>query len=355
MTHRRGFLQGLAAAALTPVTGWAAVGAPDFLSSGQRAGGQNHLFGLTAQGEILFEIPLPARGHAGAAHPQRAEAVAFARRPGTFAIVLDCRTGREITRLQTPEGHHFYGHGVFSRDGTRLFTTENNYEAAAGRIGVWDVSRGYTRIGSFASGGVGPHDMMLMPGGQMLVVANGGIETHPETGRTKLNLPDMQPNLSYLSLSGAIEQQVMLPAALRQNSIRHLDLRRDGMVAMGLQWQGDQGARPAMVALHQRGAGLRLVPDEGRLLNYYVGSVRFLAEGAQLCVTSPRGGCALIYDLAGTLIRRIEAPDVCGLGRAGAALTLTTGTGEIRDLSGQRARHDIAWDNHLVDLRRDAS
>ena len=37
------------------------------------------------------------------------------------------------------EGRHFFGHGVFSPDGKLLYATENDFEAARGVIGVYDV------------------------------------------------------------------------------------------------------------------------------------------------------------------------------------------------------------------------
>ena len=152
MATRRGFLAGLLAAGMAPRATWAGLGSPAFLSAGKAPDGSYLLAGLNAGGEILFRLPLPARGHAAAAHPHRAEAVAFARRPGRFADVIDCRDGGVRTRITPPDGHHFYGHGCFSPDGTRLFTTENDFENARGIIGVWEASAtGYRRIGHFAS------------------------------------------------------------------------------------------------------------------------------------------------------------------------------------------------------------
>ncbi len=123
MTNRRHFLAGLVATGLVPMRGWAAVGAPDFLAAALFPDDSYRLVGLAVDGDIQFSLPLPARGHAAAAHPSRAQAVAFARRPGTFAVVIDCAAGAEIARLKAPEGRHFYGHGVFSADGSQLFTT----------------------------------------------------------------------------------------------------------------------------------------------------------------------------------------------------------------------------------------
>ena len=154
-------------------------------------------FGRVAgKGAITFRIDLPGRGHAAAAHPNRPEAIAFARRPGTFAIILDCLSGKPVNLVEAPPNRHFCRHGAYSADGELLFTTENDFSQSLGVVGVWDASKGYVRIGEMSSGGVGPHDMHLMADGQTLVVANGGIETHPDSGRTKLNLQTMRPNLS---------------------------------------------------------------------------------------------------------------------------------------------------------------
>ena len=122
MTSRRGFLAGLLAAGLTPAVTWADVGAPRYLSAAKTPDGSFRLFGLSAQGQPVFDLPLPGRGHAAAAHPTRAEAVAFARRPGTFAHVIDCSTGQVIAELHSPEGRHFMGHGAFDLAGDLLLT-----------------------------------------------------------------------------------------------------------------------------------------------------------------------------------------------------------------------------------------
>ena len=43
-----------------------------------------------------------------------------------------------------------------------------------------------------------PHEAILLADGKTLAVANGGIETHIETGREKLNLDFMQPSLALV-------------------------------------------------------------------------------------------------------------------------------------------------------------
>lgn len=200
---------------------------------------------------MRFEIPLPARGHAAAAHPSRPQAVAFARRPGTFALVIDCASGRLLSTLACPEGRHFYGHGAYSRAGDLLYTTENDFTKGTGRIGIWDVAAGYARVGEIASGGIGPHDIRRLPGSDTLIVANGGIDTHPDSGRAKLNIPTMAPNLTYIEAERIVEQAA-LPSALHKNSIRHLAVGPGGEVALGMQWQSETPVE-ALVGLHRRG------------------------------------------------------------------------------------------------------
>ncbi|UWQ48756.1 DUF1513 domain-containing protein [Leisingera caerulea] len=358
MTSRRGFLAGLMAASLAPQASWASAGSPAFLSAGRDAGGAFLLAGLTETGEILFRHPLPGRGHAAAAHPRRPEAVAFARRPGRFADVIDCRSGAAIARLEPPAGHHFYGHGIFSPDGSRLFTTENDYETARGVIGVWDAADGYRRIGAFSSGGIGPHDMALRRGAPGLVVANGGIETHPDSGRAKLNLPSMRPNLSYLSFEGGIQEQMELPRELHLNSIRHLAVRADGTVGFAMQWQGDPGEQVPTAGLHRPGTAPRLMAeDDARVLNMngYGGSVAFSDDGTRIGVTSPRGGVLQVMDtVSGALLREYRMRDVCGLAPSAGGFTASTGSGQVFAISdtGQHRLHraDLAWDNHLIPL-----
>lgn len=356
MATRRSFITGMLAAGLVPNPTWADVGSPAYLSAGMKPDGNFVLCGLTGDGAISFERALPARGHAAAAHPARPEAVAFARRPGTYAIVLDCTNGHQKARLNAPVGRHFYGHGAFSADGQLLFTTENDFENAQGVVGIWDVKAGYKRIGEFWSGGVGPHDIKSMPDRDVLVVANGGIETHPETGRTKLNIPTMHPNLSYLSLDGSILEQVTLGAALRKNSIRHLAVAKDGLVAFAMQWQGDISEHPPVLGWHRQGGRFQLSlagADENRKMAGYAGSVAISEESHAVAITSPRGGTIQIFDLQNRTLRsQIEMGDVCGVAPCEQGFFATNGLGTVLfEAANGRSKtksHGLSWDNHIV-------
>ena len=349
MASRRSFIAGLLATSLMPKPTWADAGSPAFLSAAMKPDRSHVLCGLDADGSIKFEIALPDRGHAAAAHPTTPEAVAFARRPGTYAIVLDCRTGQTKARLEAPVGRHFYGHGTFSADGDLLFTTENDYEAEAGIIGIWDVQDDYLRIGEFSSGGIGPHDIELMPDGKTLVVANGGIETHPETGRSKLNLPAMRSNLSYLALDGVIEAQVELAPEHQRNSIRHLAVSHRGDVAFAMQWQGDLTDDLPLRGVHSlRRQHLKFYVEASvRGMQGYLGSIAFNSDTNQIATTSPRSGIVQVFGSNG-LIKNSNMPDVCGVAVSGCGFIVTTGMGVVRAPETGNTKYEVAWDNHLI-------
>ena len=190
---------------------------PLYLSARAEAGGGFRVSGFAADGASLFDLPLPGRGHSFAVRPGGREAVQFARRPGGFALVLDLARGAIARPVKAPPDRHFYGHGVFSRDGRLLYATESDFENERGVIGIYDAERGYKRQGELPSHGIGPHEIALLSDGETLVVANGGIATHPDLPRVKLNLPTMAPSLCFVDRgSGALRRDHRRLRAARQ-------------------------------------------------------------------------------------------------------------------------------------------
>jgi hypothetical protein len=350
MTSRRAFLAGLTglAAAGLPGQTWADIGRPAFLAAGKTA--QGHvLHGLSRQGKSLFDLPLPARGHAACAHPSHAVAVAFARRPGVFAFVLDCANGAVLHRLDPPPGRQFNGHGAFTADGSVLMTSEVVAQGSAGRIGLWETQN-FRRIGEWDSGGIGPHDIKLLRDGR-LAVANGGIQTDP-ADRAKLNLETMRPNLTILS-QGRIADQVTLGPDYRQNSIRHLALL-PGRIAFALQWQGDTANPVPLLGLWTPGQPPQLcaVPDAmGRAMKGYAGSIAVAA--GRIAVTSAPGGVVMVFDDQGRYLDSQFRADLCGVAPDGAGFVVTDGLGAAWRLDRGLTlldRRAVAWDNHLIAL-----
>jgi uncharacterized protein len=346
--QRRAFLASLAAAC-TPRLTWADVGQPAFLAAGKE-GESFVLHGLAADGQSLFQIPLPARGHAAAAHPAHAEAVAFARRPGTFALVIDCATGAIRHRLTPPEGLQFNGHGAYSADGALLMTSEVVADTSEGRIGLWDTTS-YRRLTDWPSHGIGPHDIKRLPDGR-LAVANGGIQTDP-VDRTKLNLATMRPNLTLLAEDGAFLDQIEL-THLPQNSIRHLALTKD-RIAFAMQWEGDPAEPVPLLGIWTPGETPKLCepkPEDSLSMQGYAGSIA--ATDTRILITSPKGGAAMLFATDGTPIATHHRADLCGVAAQVDGFTVTDGMGAIwaADAAGLTllTSAETQWDNHLIPL-----
>jgi uncharacterized protein len=363
---RRAFLSGLAGSLLVGLGFRAAIarGNAGPLYVGCRADDVERYFatGFHADGRVVFDIPLAGRGHGAAFRPAPAQCVVFARRPGTFAVVIDLERGEALRRIDAAPGRHFYGHGAFAPDGRHLFTSENDFEAGRGVIGIRDADDGYRQIGEFASHGVGPHEVALMPDGATLVAANGGIRTHPDNDRAMLDLDTMQPSLAYLDLAnGRLRDAFGLAPELHRLSIRHLAVNGDGMVAVAMQYEGSKRDRVPLVGVHAGGA-IRLLeppPPIERRMRHYAGSIAFDRGGRLLAVSCPRGNLITFWNArTGGLIDQVEVVDGCGVAPAEepGGFVITSGRGEVLrvdPLRGKRAplavagQSATAWDNHL--------
>ncbi len=329
-----------------------------FATAFQRRDGGYGVAVLSERRELVHAVALPERGHDVAFDPVSGRSVVFARQPGTFMTVFDHAGRSAPVTVASVEGRHFYGHGVFSPDGTLLYATENDFDNAAGVVGVYDARDGFTRIGEFATRGVGPHEMALLGDGRTLAIANGGIETHPDFGRAKLNIATMKPSFVLVDrLTGDVLEKHELPPALHQLSIRHMDVDADGTVWFGCQYEGPASERPPLVGMARRGDEIAMLdmPGEDLLgLRNYVGSVAANREAGLVAVSSPQGNSLAIIDTRARRLREVRRlVEVCGIAPEGADYLVSTGTGELVDGGGSATTFaDYAWDNHI--LRIDA-
>lgn len=341
-----------------------AAAAPLWFGTRLDTAGQAFATAFDGEGRAAIDLPLPARGHGIAVSPDRRSAIVMGRRPGTFALAVDVSSGRVLARFAPPEGRHFCGHAVFSADGRRLFATETDWEGERGLIGVYDAAAGFARLAEWDSGGLDPHDVRLLPGGERIIVANGGILTHPDAPGAKLNLDEMDSSLSLIDLgTGAIERQWRLDPALFQLSIRHLVVGRDGAVAFVMQYEGPASDAVPLAGLLAPGGSLRLLdmPRE-RLsdLRQYCGSAAADSAGEIFGMTSPRGGQAAFFRFAdGAWLGSRPLSDVCPIAADPAApgrFYVAGGHGGIEEVTPERSERSLStplaksalWDNHMA-------
>ena len=305
---------------------------------------------VSERGEIVGRTALPARSHGMAFSPVTGRLVAFARRPGTFAMVTDPLGKAEPVVISAPEGRHFYGHGAFSPNGRLLYASENDFDGNRGTIGIYDAADNFRRIGEFEAHGIGTHDMSVSDDGSMLVIANGGIETHPDFGRTKLNLDRMEPSLVLLDArDGRLIQKHTLPPSLSQLSTRHIALADGGRIWFACQWEGPRNARPPLVGQLARGEDLRFVPLPERVtdgLANYVGAIAVNRRDGMVGLTSPKGGLAVSLNArTGEVVREQAIVDAAGIAPSNTGFAVSSYRGSFND-----GRSPVAWDQHIVRL-----
>ncbi len=330
-----------------------------FASAARRGDGAFAIVLLTEDGAIVRDIPLSARGHDIALDAASGRAVAFARRPGTFAVAFETAQAREPVIFNADEGRHFYGHGAFSRDGRLLYVSENDIAGARGVIGIYDVAAGYRKIGEHASYGLGPHEIILLADGKTLAVANGGLDTVPEAARENLNLDAMEPSLTFVdAASGVLRAKHTLPTDLRRLSLRHIAADHDGHVWFGGQWEGELTSAPQLIGSAGMDRALRLMtpPDTGAVdLKGYIGSVAASRDGRFIAASAPKAGRIVYIDVASGMITAGSLlKDVCGLACDDVAdFAATSGFGALRHervggpIVSAAEIAGLAFDNHL--------
>lgn len=304
--NRRQFLVGGAALGAAGAAGWliqhSLMPPPEgvLFSAFEDLPGNQYVGGLVLPEGRVFGQRIPVRAHGNAIDPLNAGRVLFfARRPGTEAFEFDLRTQQVRLIFRTDAGRHLAGHGLFSRAGDVVFTPEHDYETPRGVIGIRDA-RDFRLLGELGTAGLDPHEIAWLPDGRTLIVANGGIMTHPRTFRRKLNIASMDPSLCLIdAASGRVIEQLRLPDQLL--SIRHLAITSAGVVAAGLQYEGEPAQAPSVVGLYRPGEGFRLlaVPAAARAqVNGYVASIAISETAGVIAAACPMGAGVARWDLA---------------------------------------------------------
>ena len=358
----------LAALAGLPVLGAvpaAAAARPVVVTTALLSTGGFGIVGIAANGAMSFVEPLPDRGHGVVPRPGGDDVAVVARRPGRFGYVVARGTGAVRAVLDLPDTRHYYGHAAYSADGRLFYTTENAFDEDRGVLGVWDAADGYRRVGEIDSAGIGPHEVRRAADDGALWVANGGILTHPDSGRIKLNVPTMEPTLARVAPGAtAAERVLVLPADMHKLSMRHVATYRDA-VAVAMQYEGPESDIVPLIALTSTGGKSPRLLDLPETLamrsRQYTGDVAFDPSGAVVGAGLPRGGFFAFWAVEdGRFLGSVDAPDGCAIatGRGPGGFAISTGTGgRVGRVTARPAGVEVAWtavpevaafDNHLM-------
>jgi hypothetical protein len=328
-------------------------------------------------------IALPARAHQVLALPPAPGshtplALAVARRPGEYLLRFDPVRAKPLQWHTMEDDRYLAGHALLSADATTLYTTETDGETGQGLLVERDPMT-LAKRREFASGGVGPHAVLLEPGNppgaDTLLIANGGILNLPETGRRKLNLGRMDSNLTRLDArTGTVLATYRLDDPFL--SLRHLARAPDGTVGVALQAEHpqrqDRRNAPAVALLD--GNGLRTVPMApgdaampGALPTWdgYAGDIAY-AQG-YFWASAPHAGLLLGWSAQGLAPVHRELPGAGALAVPSGPRDDRLLVGASRDAwllaspktrpatatTGPRYPLANAWDNHAQFLTTD--
>jgi hypothetical protein len=380
LLSRRSFSQGLLGlTASTPLLSHGAfdltwLGLSGLVDDSERflsAQGRNHEYysigWVEPKKEVSKQVLTGFRGHGLCQNPVKHEQVImFSRRPGMQGIRINTLTGKQDAIFNSAIDRNMQGHGCYSADGKLLFCVESETSTGAGKITIRDGDT-LMQIGEFDSHGIGPHEMALMPDKTTLVIANGGLLTHPNSGRKILNYPTMLSTLSYVdSRSGKLISEYKVPET--KASIRHLDVAEDGTVAIALQVQrkamSNDELQP-LAATHKQGQEIKLLHAPEALmvkLNDYMGSVKIHNSSRTVAFTSPKGDLAMFWHLDNLeLVGYHGFHDVCGLAisQDNKHFVLSNSAGKIRQINAYKLEENISkrltfptknWDNHMLSV-----
>jgi uncharacterized protein len=164
-----------------------------------------------------IELAFMAHGMTQSPHDPRRFVLFEKHGPGCCVVELELAdgTGAVVHTVAPGRGRQFYGHGVFTADGSALLCTETDTgDHNRGVIAVRDA-HDFRLLGEFPSYGRAPHDCLLVDGGATLMISNGGgpsgepdppcvtwVDVASQQLRERCELADALVNAGHLAVTG---------------------------------------------------------------------------------------------------------------------------------------------------------
>lgn len=194
----------------------------------------------------------------------------------------------------------------------------------------------------------------MLPDKNTLCVANGGILTHPDTGRTKLNLHEMRSSITFIdSRDGSLIKKLDVPIAYQRLSLRHMAVDHKGTIWIGGQYEGDHSDNIPLIAtisLIDLERGLQFFEFDSKTMKgmaNYIGSVASGMEGKKIAFTSPKGNILLVVNVeTRSILVKERLYGVCGVAYSSEDFLALSMSGKTN--GGEERK--FYWDNHLFKL-----
>jgi hypothetical protein len=250
-------------------------------------------------------IDVPFFPHGLTADPLNRQRLFAFEKIGPGAGVIDLASMRWQSVIAPVKNRRFYGHGVCSPNGEFLYSTETDAQGA-GSIGVREAAS-LKYVGDFPSFGANPHDCVLIEGGQVMVVTNGGgipgskdtpcvtyVDVRTRKLLDKSDMPDVRFNTGHLfALPG--RESVVVSAPRLGLGVEH----------------------PGAISRQKRGQLLDVFRTPEEVTRGLLGealSVLALPERNLLVVTHPTPGWVTFWRLgSGEYIKSLALPHARGL------------------------------------------
>ncbi|HEX4843402.1 MAG TPA: DUF1513 domain-containing protein [Limnobacter sp.] len=321
---RRRFLKQCAAMgmiAMAPVRmGWAGQLGVHMLAAWQLRNTQQHQVGivlLTDDGPqpTCHVVDVPTRPH-GLLWLNAQTCVVVARRPGDWLMRIHWPSGQH-QRMWLGGEHHLNGHALLSQDGRWLYTSETDLASGQGML-VRRHAQSLEVQAMWPTLGQDPHEMIALPMGvaglrqSCVLVANGGIPSHADMGRAKVDLDAMDSSLVAMHPhTGEVLSQWTVPDP--RLSLRHLALHQPSNtvgIAMQAQHRDEAQRHAAPLLALLDASGLHVVTGIADRKGY-AGDVVATQEGFAVSCTLNHTVC--ITNAQGRLIGEQHRPDACAL------------------------------------------
>ncbi|MGH1440684.1 MAG: DUF1513 domain-containing protein [Cellvibrionaceae bacterium] len=335
------------------------------LSAAKDKQGLHYLIAITEQGQLYFKIPIAERAHDSIYNPLTQQAIFFGRSPSRHIYIVDIQGQPVLSVIKAPRQRHFYGHGVFDKEYRYLYTVENDVQKGLGLIGVYDSSADYKRIGEFSTGGIGPHQTILLSDNRTLVVANGGLLKSLPQSKSALSQNAFDSSLAYIDTqTGRVIDRYK--TAFKQLSLRHISCNERDDVFIGAQSYRETDTPLLFSQKYGRNLEPFIAEDTvWKSHNRYTASL--VVKGDTLTLSSPRGNMISFWDVNEyRYLSSLYSPDAAGLAitpthhpgssqaLSSQALYATNGSGAFMQLNTftgaviKRYNNEgLAWDNHL--------
>ncbi|MFZ4285423.1 DUF1513 domain-containing protein [Variovorax sp. HJSM1_2] len=309
----------------------------------------------------LQGVELPNRAHEVLAMPgalgQQGMALAVGRRPGEYLLRFDARRAKTLQWHDMEMDRLLCGHAAFSPDGQTLYTPEFDAASGDGLIVERDAMTLRKRR-EYASGGLGPHAMLVEPNGNLLVT-NGGLLILPETGRRKLNREHMTSNVARLDgkTGRVLDTWTVADPFL---SLRHIARTPDGRIAIASQAEHlDDAARnaaPILSLLDTHGLTSVALPA-GLKLGGYAGDIAYVPDASgpsgRYVLSATRAGQLAWWSTEGQWLGQQALPKASAIAVVDAAQWLASGDkgaihGSLAAAPLDAHASGLRWDNHAV-------